>query len=120
MKNVVENVEVTVSPDLREWILVGFAEGTVGYNHLKGNMDALGNEEETFVWRRRSCIFSQRVRLRASGLLTAAYDSRRVEADTPLMQRIDPQRWYVLYGDDTLRGHDAPSRKKTLFKNRES
>jgi len=30
-------VRAWLKPELREWIMVGFAEGTVGYNTLKGN-----------------------------------------------------------------------------------
>src|SRR5690606_27151385 len=45
-------------------------------------------------------------------LLTAALDTRRPSDDRPLNQSIDPQRWYVLYGDDAQRSHDAASREK--------
>lgn len=108
---VYQDIEISVAPDLREWILVGFAEGTVGYNTLNGNMNNL-SDQENHTYTDGDAAFFARGKVKGEWLLTAAYDSRRVEDDSPLMQRIDPQRWYVLYGDDTLRGHDAPSRKK--------
>jgi len=74
-------------------------------------MDNLG-DEENHSYSYGDAAFFARGKVKGGCLLTMAYDSRRSESDSPLMQRIDPQRWYVLYGDDTLRGHDAPSREK--------
>ena len=108
-------MEIPVAPDLREWILVGFAEGTLGYNTLKGNMNALKDEEE-HLYTDGDAAFFARGKVKGEWLLTVAYDNRRMEDDSPLLQRIDPQQWYVLYGDDTIRGHDAPSRKKLYLR----
>lgn len=110
-EDVSEQIEISVAPDLREWILVGFAEGTVGYNTLSGNMNALQDEEE-HLYSDGDMAFFSRGKVKGEWLLTMAYDNRREQDDSPLLQRIDPQQWYVLYGDDTIRGHDAPSRKK--------
>lgn len=110
-----ENIEVSVSPELREWILVGFAEGTAGYQTLKGNMQSLSNEEDHGYFDGNASFFA-RGKVKGEWLLTMAYDTRRDEEDNPLMQRIDPQRWYVLYGDDTFRSHDAPSREKLYLR----
>lgn len=109
--NVKAEIDVPVAPDLREWILVGFAEGTYGHNTLSGNMNALEDEEEHSYFKGKSAFFA-RGQIKGEWLLTASYDSRRGKEDNALLQRIDPQKWYVLYGDDTLRAHDAPSSKK--------
>ncbi|WP_111657813.1 OmpA family protein [Isoalcanivorax indicus] len=106
-----DDIAVPVSPDLRDWILVGFAEGTVGYNRLRGNMQSFGGADEHFYTDGEAAFFA-RGRVAGEWLLTAAYDSRSRLDDEPLNQALDPQRWYVLYGDDTRRGHDAPSREK--------
>ena len=106
-----DEIEVPVSPDLRDWILVGFAEGTVGYNRLRGNMQALDGADD-HAYTDGDAAFFARGRVAGEWLLTAAYDSRPRLDDEPLNQALDPQRWYVLYGDDTRRGHDAPSREK--------
>lgn len=112
---VVADIDVPVAPDLRDWILVGFAEGTLGYNTLSGNMSNLRDEEDHAYVDGETAFFA-RGQIKGEWLLTMAYDSRRDEEDSPLMQRIDPQKWYVLYGDDTLRSHDAPSSKKLYLR----
>lgn len=104
-------LDIPVTPDLRDWILVGFAEGTVGYNTLSGNMRDLKNEENHAYVKGETSFFA-RGSIKGEWLLTVAYDSRHYDDDSPLMHRIDPQKWYALYGDDTLRGHDAPSSKE--------
>lgn len=106
-----DEIEVPVAPDLRDWILVGFAEGTVGYNRLRGNMQSLGGDD-AHLYTDGDVAFFARGRVSGDWLLTAAYDSRPRLDNEPLNQALDPQRWYVLYGDDTRRGHDAPSREK--------
>ena len=39
--NVTVEAETYVQPKMRDWILVGLAEGTVGYNTVSGNMENL-------------------------------------------------------------------------------
>lgn len=106
-----DELTVAVSPDLREWILVGFAEGTVGYNTLRGNMQNLGSPDN-HAYIDGEMAFFARGTVAGEWLLTAALDTRRPSDDRPLNQSIDPQRWYVLYGDDAQRSHDAASREK--------
>ena len=114
-REVSEELTVTVAPALRDWILVGFAEGTIGYNSLQGNMQSLSDEEE-HIYSDGEAAFFARGRVKGEWLLTMAYDSRRDEDDQPLQHSIDPQEWYVLYGDDTQRGHDAASSKKLYLR----
>ncbi|MFN3713053.1 MAG: OmpA family protein [Alcanivoracaceae bacterium] len=106
-----DELTIAVAPDLREWILVGFAEGTVGYNTLRGNMQNLGSPDK-HAYVDGEMAFFARGTVAGEWLLTAALDTRRAPEDRPLGQAIDPQRWYVLYGDDALRSHDAASREK--------
>ena len=106
-----DELVIPVAPDLREWILVGFAEGSIGYNTLRDNASAVGNPEDD-VYTDGEVSFFARGQIKGEWLLTAAYDSRRKLDDQPAGQAIDPQRYYSLYGDDTLRGHDAASREK--------
>ena len=107
-----EEIEVAVAPDLREWILVGFAEGTIGYNTLRGNMQNLSGSDD-HAYSNGEAAFFARGTVKGEWLLTAAYDSRRASLqDQPMHRAIDPQRWYTLYGDDTQRSHDAASSEK--------
>lgn len=106
-----ETLEIPVNPDLRDWILVGFAEGSVGYNRLHKNKASLHSQEEHFYTDGDASFFA-RGRVKGEWLLTAAYDSRRNYEDTPHRMAINPEQWYTLYGDNTRRGHDAASREK--------
>ena len=107
-----EEIEVAVAPDLREWILVGFAEGSIGYNTLRGNMQNI-NGSDNHAYSDGEAAFFARGTVKGEWLLTAAYDSRRASLqDQPMHRAIDPQRWYTLYGDDTQRSHDAASSEK--------
>ncbi|MBZ2188982.1 OmpA family protein [Alcanivorax sp. JB21] len=103
-----DEIEVRVDPHLRDWILVGFAEGSVGYNTLSGNQSEL-NAGEEHLYTDGDMAFFARGRVSGEWLLTASYDSRRRRGDTPLGQSIDPEAWYVLYGDEAFRRHDAPT-----------
>lgn len=103
-----DEIEVRVDPHLRDWILVGFAEGSVGYNTLRGNQSELGQDDD-HLYTDGDVAFFARGRVSGEWLLTASYDSRRRRGDTPLGQAIDPEAWYVLYGDEAFRRHDAPT-----------
>lgn len=107
-----DEIEVPVSPDLRDWILVGFAEGSVGYNTLRGNMHNISGADR-HAYSDGEAAFFARGTIKGEWLLTAAYDSRRASLqDQPRQGAIDPQRWYTLYGDDTQHQHDAASSEK--------
>jgi uncharacterized repeat protein (TIGR01451 family) len=110
-----DELEVSVDPYLRDWIMVGFAKGTVGYNTLSGNEEGLDDaEEDTYTDGETS--FYARGRVKGDWLMTVAYDSRRKAGDDPHGQIFDPEAWYTLYGDDTLRLNDAPSQEKLYLR----
>lgn len=107
-------LEIDVKPHLRDWILVGFAEGSVGYNTLKGNMKHIDGDDE-HMYTDGDASFFARGRVKGEWLLTAAYNSRR-DTDEPLEEAVAPERYYVLYGDDTQRRQDAASREKLYLR----
>lgn len=110
-----DELEVSVDPYLRDWIMVGFAKGTVGYNTLSGNEEGLDDaEKDTYTDGETS--FYARGRVKGDWLMTVAYDSRRKAGDDPHGQIFDPEAWYTLYGDDTLRLNDAPSQEKLYLR----
>jgi uncharacterized repeat protein (TIGR01451 family) len=111
-------VETWARPELRDWILVGLAEGTVGYGSTVKHMEALppGEAAEELQADGRVAFYAKG-QVRGAWLLTVAYDSRRGEADRdPLFQTIDPNSWFTLYGDATAERHDAPSTRKIYVK----
>ncbi len=111
--------ETYVKPKMRDWILVGLAEGTVGYSAVSGHMENLqasGSEEDLYK--------DGRVALYAKGtikgewLLTMAYDSAksRGSVGNSLFQTIDPNSYYTLYGDGAQQSYDAASARKLYLK----
>lgn len=112
-------VRAWLQPELRDWILVGLAEGTVGYHTVSGNMENLnaGDRDEDFYQDGRMAFFAKG-KVKGKWLLTAAYDSGRERADndTGLFQTIDPDTYYTLYGDGTRQQNEAPSVRKLYLK----
>lgn len=120
--NRTQEVRTWLAASQRDWVLVGFAEGTSGHKQLSGNMTALQDsaaDEQLFD--------GDRVALYAKGavkgeyLLTMAYDSAKHEGDagsspTNLNQAIDPTRYYTLYADNTQATFDAASTSKLYLK----
>lgn len=101
----------------RDWILVGFAEGTTGHQTLSGNLEALraaDTERELFDGNRLA--FYAKGSIRGDFLLTIAYDSAKKTGDKLLKQAIDPAQYYTLYGDATQAGFDAASASRLYLK----
>ena len=113
-----EIVRGYVKPAPRDFIVVGFAEGTVGYNTLNGNMQGLsaeGVEDKLFTDGQVS--FYAKGRIRGDWLLTLSYDTHKPSSSRDsLFQTIDPNAFYTLYGDGTGQGYDATSQRKLYLK----
>lgn len=103
----------------RDWILVGLAEGTAGYNVAHGNMETMGGSDvEDRYYQDGRVAFYAKGRLKGEWLLTLAYDSAGGEArdQRGLYQTIDPDKYYTIYGDATDQRADAPSAKRLYVK----
>ena len=114
-----EEVKVWLAPAARDWILVGVAEGTAAYNHISGNMEtaAAADREEGFEKDGRVAFFAKG-RIKGDFLLTMAYDSARQKQDARerLKGVIEPDRYYLLYGDGTEQRFEAATQKKLYLK----
>ncbi|MBK5276636.1 MAG: OmpA family protein [Desulfuromonadales bacterium] len=112
-------VETYVQPKLRDWILVGLAEGTLGYNTASGNMESLQgtNMAEDLYKDGRVALFAKG-QVQGKWLLTMAYDTAKTKADTGdgLFQTINPDTFYTLYGDASQQQYDSASAKKLYIK----
>ncbi len=120
MTNETRDIRVWLAPEDRDWILVGLGEGTVGYNTVKGNMESFGaggGGEENFTEDGRVAFYAKG-RIKGEWLLTLAYDSARHQGRDPqnLHQAIDPNKYYLLYGDGTEQRYDASSAKSLYVK----
>jgi uncharacterized repeat protein (TIGR01451 family) len=107
-----------VSPK-RDWIIVGFAEGTVGHNTLSSKFEALDeNSVSKGIYSDGKVSFFAKGQVKGEWLLTMAYDSEKEtgEKDSSLFQTIDPQKYYTVYGDTSSQGFEAASREKLYLK----
>ena len=119
MTNETRDIRAWLAPEDRDWILVGLAEGTVGYNTVKGNMESFGagGGEENFSEDGRVAFYAKG-RVKGEWLLTLAYDSARHQGRDPgsLHQAVDPNKYYLLYGDGAEQRYDASSAKSLYVK----
>ncbi|MCK4536533.1 MAG: OmpA family protein, partial [Desulfuromonadales bacterium] len=87
-----QDVRAWLKPSMRDWVLVGFAQGTIGYNTIDGNMQNLKSAglEEDFYHDGRTKFFAKGA-IKGEWLLTMAYDSDKPNLDgESLHQVIDP------------------------------
>ena len=111
-----ETVDARIAPAARDWVLVGFGEGTVGYNKLSGNMEALAaaDVDEDLTTEGRTAFYAKG-RVRGEWLATLAYDSDN-HGQNSLGSQIDPNKYYTLYGDGTEQRYDAQTQSKVYVK----
>lgn len=96
----------------REWVVVGFGAGTLGYDTLRRHGQPLGGRRP-HGGADGQLAFYAKGRIKGSWLLTVAYDSqRRRDPDRGLLGTIDPDRYYTVYGDGSAQGYDAPTQRK--------
>src|SRR5688572_30692834 len=114
-----DEFKVWLSPTPRDWILVGIAEGTAAYNTISGNMEtaSAADREEGYEQDGRVAFFAKG-RIKGDFLLTMAYDSARKKEDArdSLHGTIEPDRYYLLYGDGTEQRFEAASQNKLYLK----
>lgn len=126
VKGVAEQVTVRYLPQLREMVAVGLIEG-----HLRSDKfdpsaieparedDAFEEEIEGFSKEFNGGKSRLGVRgalylkgkIKGDYLLTLAYDSDK-DTDRQLFEEVDPNAFYPVYGDASVRGTDAQSSKK--------
>jgi uncharacterized repeat protein (TIGR01451 family) len=103
----------------RDWILVGFAEGTAAYNTLSDNIDAAraAGHEDSFSDEGRVAFFAKGS-IRGDYLLTLAYDSARDrDASRDRFETVvNPMAYYPLYADTSEQRFEAPSQRKLYVK----
>ena len=112
-----EVIRAWLKPALREWIMVGFAEGTVGYNTLKGNEESLAEikSSDKVITEGRVSFFAKG-RIKGDWLLSMAYDTGKDTAKQEFFDEIDPNAYYTLYNDNSIQNQEAASRKKLYVK----
>ena len=114
-----QEIRAWLKPAPRDWILVGFAEGTGGYNTLSDNTVAAADAgfEDGYYDKGRVAFFAKG-RIKGEFLLTLAYDSDRERSETRdrFQTAIDPNEFYPLYADTSEQRFEAPSQRKLYVK----
>jgi uncharacterized repeat protein (TIGR01451 family) len=113
-----QDIRAWLDPEPRDWILVGVAEGTAGYNTLSGNSESLREDDEHEEYYQDGKVaFFAKGKIKGSWLLTMAYDSSKPSYNEyELHQTIDPDKFYTLYGDATRQGYEASSARRIYIK----
>ncbi|RMH14422.1 MAG: hypothetical protein D6698_12735 [Gammaproteobacteria bacterium] len=112
-------VETFVRPAYRDLIMVGLAEGTLGYQQIHGHMQSLPDDQDREGWVQDGRIaFYAKGKVKGKWLLTAAYDTAKTKGRTGdrLLQTVQPDAFYTIYGDGTSQSFDAPSQRKLYLK----
>ena len=121
-----ETVPLFFSPQLREMIVVGTGEVTLGYGSTSGDISPLKEDK----WIDKGGYAGGRGAAFVKGkitkdiLLTAAFDSEKEEADELFRteeQDLESEDKYPIYGDESELGYEAVSKEKLyvrLDKNR--
>jgi uncharacterized repeat protein (TIGR01451 family) len=114
-----QEIRTWLEPGARDWILVGLAEGTVGYNTLSGHLEPLGPDAPEDKWYSDGRVaFYAKGSIKGEWLATLAFDTGKSWDKDPdsLYQEIDPDQYFTLYGDGSRQDYDAASSRKLYVK----
>jgi uncharacterized repeat protein (TIGR01451 family) len=112
-----QELRAWLEPQARDWVVVGFAEGTVGYTTLKDNSQSLSGQVEDGHYSDGQISLYAKGRVLGKWILTMAFDSDKADdRRKSLLGTIDPNEYYTLYGDGSAQRHDAPSQSKLYLK----
>jgi outer membrane protein OmpA-like peptidoglycan-associated protein len=127
--------EIAFLPDLRDMLVVGIVEGSINLSKIKGpsagNIESIGFSENLRNWEKTTTTIGSdgveyktaagRVALFAKGtikgeyLLTAAVDTDKISSQK-LFRDIDPNTFYPIYGDSSVKRFDAQSASKVYVR----
>ncbi|MBJ6748905.1 OmpA family protein [Geomonas anaerohicana] len=114
------DLETYVKPKMRDWILVGLAEGTAGYNTVTGHMQNLKDAgAQEHIYDEERLAFYAKGSVKGEWLFTMSYDSAKKStgvSGNSLFQNIDPNAFYTIYGDASAQAYDAASQRKIFLK----
>ena len=116
--------EITV-PD-SEWFYVGLADLTAGYR-FQNHIEAVRPGEFDDIYSRGRVAFYVKGKIKGRYILTASADTTEVQLKNifkglddknprEFLNRLDPDDYYPVYGDDSTATEDAPTRGKFYIK----
>ncbi|MBI9073835.1 MAG: DUF11 domain-containing protein [Desulfatibacillum sp.] len=109
-----DKTEINFSAPLRPIVAAGLVDFSVHFNEISEESilptDQSDSFDEELDYRGRGAIFLKG-KIKGNVLLTLAYDSDKDENEK-LLRDIDPEAYYPIYGDASVKGYDAQSRSK--------
>jgi len=103
-------------PYLRDWIVVGIAEGTVGYNEIKENIRGEKTDDKEGLFEDGRLAFFLKGTVLGKYLLTISYDTDKTKEKGRLFQQVEPDKYYPVYGDSSIERYDAESSAKLYIR----
>jgi uncharacterized repeat protein (TIGR01451 family) len=119
-----QELRAWLKPGNRDWVLVGLATGSATLNGIQGHIQTVSgdNPDRDIVQDGRVAFYAKGM-VKGKYLLTAAYDTARSGGvDRNGLQQngsgqgVDPNQYFMLYGDASERGQDAASASKLYLK----
>lgn len=114
-----QKIRAWLKPAARDWILVGFGEGTAGNTTISDNAvaAAAAGEFDGYYDEGRVAFFAKG-QIKGEYLLTLAFDSdkRRSDNRDRFNTVIDPNAYYALYADKSEQRFEAASQRKIYVK----
>ena len=111
------DARVAYESSLRDWYLFGFGEGSLGYGGRSGAGSILRSEDAGHdgAFAEGKLAFYGQGEIRGGNLLTCAVDTRPIRDDM-LFRRIEPEKYYPIYGDASELRYNVASRSGTYLR----
>lgn len=110
-------IETWLKPELRDWILVALAEGSIVDSKIKSHMEELSEKDLKDSYQKDGRIaFYAKGKIKGKWLMTIAYDTDKAAKRRIERESIDPDLYFTLYGDNSAQYKDAVSSKKLFLK----
>ncbi|MFM5905998.1 MAG: hypothetical protein ACKOPO_00175 [Novosphingobium sp.] len=106
-----QELDAWIVPGDQEWTVVGLVEGSVGARSVADNMERPEKFDSDLGRNARVALYAKG-RVLGKFLLTAAYDSAKQKNEQNLTGAIDPNAYYTVFADGSVRRFDAASREK--------
>ena len=121
LTNKTQTIHAWLKPKLRNWVLVGIAEGTLAHNKISGNLQTLNDKNQAETYKHGRLALFAKGRIKGDYLLTLAYDtnkkrSKNYENGAQLEGNIDPDSWYTVYADRSDSQYETSSSNKLYLK----
>jgi uncharacterized repeat protein (TIGR01451 family) len=102
---------------LRNWFLFGYGEGTLGYGSLTGTGTTYRSQQRHHdgLYAEGKIAFYGQGEIADGNLLTAAVNTRPLRNDM-LFRRIEPEKYYPIFGDASELKFNAASRSGTYLR----